>query len=142
MHMYMLSCRDYTSLSCNDNKFCVCALGDDIGKKYHLLCERCFKWNIPSTYPDWFCEISPIIAAEYVIQLKPLEILEAARFHNNIHLSTGVTIPLSIQCHLSTDLRYMLALLPDVHNLLETAYEDFCNKSGGESNSSLTLVIT
>ena len=131
---YTLSRRDYMSLCNFNNKFCCCALGDDTSKTYivglknELLCEKHFKWNRPSTYPDWFLELPLNQAAEHVILRTPIDILRAARYRKSLHLSTGVHMPLYLQKSLSVGLKYLLAPHPFMHHNLTWAYLSFCNR--------------
>jgi hypothetical protein len=132
--MYNLSRRDYMSLSNFNNSFCCCALGDDttksyeVGLKCQVLCERHFKFNRPSTYPDWFLEIPLEQAAEHVILRTPTDILRAARYRKHIHLSSGVSMPLYLQKSLSVGMKYLLAPRPFMHYKLALAYDSFCNR--------------
>jgi hypothetical protein len=117
-----------------NNKFCCCALGDDstksyiVGLNYEVLCEKHFKYNRPSTYPDWFLEIPLEAAAEHVILRTPLDVLMAARYRKHIHLSQGVSMPLYYQKSLSVGMKYLFAPHPFMHHNLRLAYDSFCNR--------------
>ena len=131
--MCNIDARTYGSLLSTNNKFCTCALNSceshwhGIAKKYQLLCKKHFKWNKSHTYPDWFIEINPIDAAQMVVYRMPLEILEAVRYRAPVHLSTGVTVPLHIQYHLSVGIKYMFPPKVLAHRLFARAYDEFCD---------------
>jgi hypothetical protein len=118
---YIVSRRDIMSLCNFNNMFCCCALGDDksksysVGLEYEVLCEKHFKYNRPSTYPDWFLEIPIELTAEHVVLRMPLDILEASRYRKHIHLSSGVSMPLYLQKSLSVGMKYLLAPHPFMH---------------------------
>jgi hypothetical protein len=132
--IYTVSRRDVMSLSNFMNSFCCCALGDDksksyaVGLEFEVLCEKHFKYNRPSTYPDWFLEIPLELAAEHVMLRTPLDILEASRYRKHIHLSSGVSMPLYLQKSLSVGMKYLLAPHPFMHYRLREAYDSFCNR--------------
>ena len=58
----------------------------------------------------------------------PLEVLEAAKFRKHIHLSVGVSVPLSVQIHLSAGLKHLLAPQVGAHNALIHQYDQFCER--------------
>jgi hypothetical protein len=129
-----VSRRDFMSLCNFNNSCCCCALGDDncksyeVGLKYEVMCEKHFKYNQPSTYPDWFLSLPQERAAEHVLLRTPLDILRAARYRKHIHLSSGVSMPLHLQKSLSVGLKYLFAPHPYMHHNLSMAYDSFCNR--------------
>lgn len=83
-----------------------------------------FRYDDPNTYPDCWLTIPHPKAVGLLISNTPLYVLEAARFRNNIHLSSDVVVPLELQMQLSVGLKYMF---PTKRNeqLILSAYNDF-----------------
>ena len=119
---------------CNKNVFCRCALHESegpfghIGYNERILCEVHFNFEQPLTYPDWFLEIDRDEMCHHIVTRTPLHILEASRFRNTVHLSTGVTMPIELQVHLAVGMKYMLPPTNYAHNALIGQYDDLCNR--------------
>lgn len=120
--------------NCNKNVFCRCALHESegpfghIGLHWRQLCEVHFKWDHPITYPDWFLLIDRAEMCDYIVARTPLYILEASRFRNYVHLSTGVTMPVELQVHLAVGMKYMLPAPHWAFDRVRSEYQDLANR--------------
>lgn len=83
-----------------------------------------FRYDRPTTYPDWLLNVPLPQAVRYVILNTPLEIVEAAQFKNHVHRSPGVTLPEDIEYQLSVGMRYMFHS-PRRTALISQAWRDF-----------------
>jgi hypothetical protein len=83
-----------------------------------------FRYDVPSSYPDWLLTIPYPRAVSYVLLNTPIDIVSAAQFKSYVHLSPGVNVPIEIQHQLSVGLRYMFAT-PRNEALIGEAWSDF-----------------
>jgi hypothetical protein len=86
-----------------------------------------FRYEDPSTYPDQLLLVSLPRAVEFIITNMPLDVLEYARYRNNVHLSPGVSVPLNIQLSLSVGMKYLMPTLFNKDLIMES-YVEFCNR--------------
>jgi hypothetical protein len=83
-----------------------------------------FRYDVPSSYPDWLLTVPHPIAVNYVILNTPVNVLLASQFKSYVHCSPGVTIPREIEYQLSVGMRYMLHS-PRNTKLINESYKDF-----------------
>ena len=83
-----------------------------------------FNYNVPASYLDWLLKVPTSLAVQFVLLNMPVNIIKAAQFKTNVHLSTRVTVPLNIQMQLSVGMKYMF---PNPINikLISKAWLDF-----------------
>lgn len=83
-----------------------------------------FRTDNPTLYPDWLLTVPFTDAVKYVIMNTPINVVKASRFRNNIHLSTGVNVPIEIQFSLSVGMNFMFPTKRE-SKLISEAYNDF-----------------
>jgi hypothetical protein len=83
-----------------------------------------FRYDAPTSYPDWLLTIPYPRAISYIILNTPVDIVLASQYRNFVHLSPGVNVPLNIQHQLSVGLRYMFPT-PRNEALIWDAWRDF-----------------
>lgn len=83
-----------------------------------------FRYDLPSSYPDWLLTIPYPTAISYIHLNTPIEILLAAQFRSSVHISPGVSLPKEIQNQLSVGMKYMFHN-PRNTDLILSAWEDF-----------------
>ena len=88
---------------------------------------RPFRYDIPSSFPDWLLTVPLHRAVNHIILNTPVNVILASQFKSNIHLSTGVSMPLELQNDLSVGLRYMFHS-PRNTQLIKEAYRDFVRR--------------
>lgn len=83
-----------------------------------------FRYDNPSSYPDWLLTIPYPRAISYIILNTPHDIVLASQFKHTVHLSPGVSVPLEYQYQLSVGQRYMFPT-PRNASLIKDAWYDF-----------------
>ena len=97
-------------------------VGQKVGHNTTL--DSSFRYDNPSTYPDWMLTIPITDATDIVILNTPLNVIEASQFKSYIHLSTDVVVPQEIQMQLSVGMKYMLHSKRN-SELIKSAWKDF-----------------
>ena len=83
--------------------------------------------NLLCKIPDEILTLTWDNAISYVLLNSPIRCLLAGLFRKNVHLSTGVSVPLEIQHELSLGLKYMFFKSID-KKLIEQAWSEFQRK--------------
>lgn len=80
--------------------------------------------GIPSSIPDSWCDLPLPEAVRMVIMNTSIDIIEASRFRNYIHVGPGVSIPKEIEWDLSVGMKYLF-YQPQRNSLIADAWKDF-----------------
>jgi len=83
-----------------------------------------FRYDVPSSYPDWLLTVPYPTAINYVILNMPVNIVLTSQFKDSIHLSPSVNIPREIELQLSVGMRFMFHS-PRNSTLINDAWQDF-----------------
>src|SRR4030095_8493775 len=83
-----------------------------------------FRYDRPSSFPDWLLTIPFPSAVNYVISNTPVNIILAAQYRNYVHRSPGVNLPQNIEHQLSVGMRYLMHS-PRNSQLIKDAWYDF-----------------
>lgn len=86
-----------------------------------------FRYDVPSSFPDWLLTVSHPEAVSYIILNTPVEVLRASQFKYYVHTGPGVSIPENIMFQLSVGMNYMFHS-PRNTKLIKEAYEDFVRR--------------
>ena len=83
-----------------------------------------FRYDIPASYPDWILTVPISQAVDFVLLNTPVNIIQASKFKNFVHLSPNIMAPKEIQMQLSVGMKYMF---PNKLNtkLFGKAWNDF-----------------
>ena len=66
-----------------------------------------FRYDIPSSYPDWLLTVPLPCAIDYIILNMPVNIVLASQFKSHVHCSPNVNLPLEIEQQLNVGMNYM-----------------------------------
>jgi len=83
-----------------------------------------FRYDIPSSYPDWLLTVSLPRAIDYIILNTPVNIVLASQFKSHVHRSPNVNLPLEIEQQLSVGMNYMFKRKRNT-KLIKNAWLDF-----------------
>ena len=83
-----------------------------------------FRYDVPSSYPDWLLTIPTPIAIDYLTLYTPLNVLLASQYKELVHVSPGVTLPKEIAYNISVGMRFMFHSQRN-SALIKMAWADF-----------------
>ena len=98
--------------------------GKEIGCQSAARFLKDFKYDRPSSFPDWLLTVPLTEAISYVILNTPVDIILVSQFKNNVHIRPNVEVPTQIQHQLSVGMNYMFKRKCN-SNLIKEAYNDF-----------------
>lgn len=86
-----------------------------------------FRYDIPSSYPNWLLDVPLPKAIDFVLLNTPINILEASQFRDHIHRGPNVDIPENIEHQLCVGMKF---LFPSARNsnLIKEAWFDFVER--------------
>lgn len=83
-----------------------------------------FRYDIPSSWPDWILTIPYPLARSYILLNTPIAVLNANKYRSIIHRSPGVNLPKEIEYDLSIGMNYMFYSKRNSELIME-AWQDF-----------------
>ena len=89
-----------------------------------LILDASFRYDVPSTYPDWLLTVPYRYAISRIILNVPIHVLSASQFKSHVHKSPGVIIPLAMEHQLSVGMNYLFSS-PRNTKLIKDAWKDF-----------------
>jgi hypothetical protein len=92
-----------------------------------VICEghTSFRWDSPTTYPDWLLMVPFPWAAQFIVEHIPIVILESMCYHSTIHM-INCDLLKNIASQLSAGMKYMMPTKLNL-DLIHSAWDNFIN---------------
>ena len=86
-----------------------------------------FRYDLPSSYPDWLLTVPTPLAIDYITLCTPINVLMTSQYKDAVHLSPGVSLPKEISYELSVGMRFMFHSSRN-SKLIKEAWHDFVRR--------------